>query len=350
VKVAPCRSALRAHPACPDQRGPRFVHNRRGSGPVVMVKNEELVASTATALEYLSLVKGNRGRMGSMRFRWARHAGGECYRLKDIASELAKDIFYDINRCDGESLSVAERSSLLSRQGVLAYICEPNSLRELLEHNIRIAHVELQERIKSDQDDKESPFESTVMICISWGAAPEQAGGRSAERRYVDVVVHMSAEDALGDDQTVVRILKPTKKKSVQDRNLMESKRGGPGHSEITVMASPEGELAALDFSQLVVLRGQEVLTPLEDSTDVVCNMATLELAKRGFSVCRRRLLVEDLLQADEILVVGSLPLCISVSRMEVGEEQVWEREKPSSYGQAIRDSLRSEMLARTVG
>eukprot|EP00960_Hanusia_phi_P070690 767365-Hanusia_phi.AAC.9 len=105
VKVAPCRSALRAHPACPDQRGPRFVHNRRGSGPVVMVKNEELVASTATALEYLSLVKGNRGRMGSMRFRWARHAGGECYRLKDIASELAKDIFYDINRCDGEVTS-----------------------------------------------------------------------------------------------------------------------------------------------------------------------------------------------------------------------------------------------------
>ena len=95
-----------------------------------------------------------------------------------------------------QNLSSAERASLLARQGVLAYICEPvraamrsgdqivlrlfgkDSLRDILEHNITIAHNELQERMQYVVGEKESKDESTAMICLSWGTAPDQAGGR----------------------------------------------------------------------------------------------------------------------------------------------------------------------------
>ena len=58
---------------------------------------------------------------------------------------------------------------------------------------------------------------------------------RSAERKYVDVVVHMSAQEIFGeerdfallglsvskdDDQTFVRIVQPSKRKTVHDRHV----------------------------------------------------------------------------------------------------------------------------------
>ncbi|EKX54725.1 hypothetical protein GUITHDRAFT_160506 [Guillardia theta CCMP2712] len=319
---------------------------------VVMVKNEEVIASSASVLEYLSLVKGNRGRMGSMRYRWVRNVGSKSFRLQEIVDRLAKDVFYDINKCDGDNLSSAERASLLARQGVLAYICEPNSLRDILEHNITIAHNELQERMQHVVGDKESKDESTVMICLSWGTAPDQAGGRSAERKYVDVVVHMSAQEIFDDDQTFVRIVKPSKKKTVHDRNSTSSARAGKKESEITIMATSEGRLEEHDFAQLVVVRGKEVIASEEISTDVICEMAAMEFAKRGYTLVRCRLLVDDILGADEVFVVGSLPLCSSVSRVEVegGDAgDVWERKQKTSLSQSVKESLREAMLAQTT-
>ena len=44
-----------------------------------------------------------------------------------------------------------------------------------------------------------------VLAVVSWGAAPVQTGGRAAERKYVDVIVHLSPASELwasGDAHT----------------------------------------------------------------------------------------------------------------------------------------------------
>ncbi len=76
-----------------------------------------------------------------------------------------------------------EREQQLRSIGLLAYACQKSSLKSLLALNLRVALAELEQRAGGAETAKELLDEGMqALLLLCWGAAPEQQGGRAANR------------------------------------------------------------------------------------------------------------------------------------------------------------------------
>jgi hypothetical protein len=162
-----------------------------------MVKNEELIQSGVSALEYLRLVKGTGGNMGGTVCRWLRVGRAGAFGLRQLAAASAHEMFVRLTDKDVDALSEADRAQLLASLGLLSYACDTEGMHGLLAHNLELALREMGERAGGDEGLAQLKEEGLVALAVTtWGAAPVQSGGRAAERKYVDIIVHLSPVDA----------------------------------------------------------------------------------------------------------------------------------------------------------
>jgi hypothetical protein len=175
---------------------------------VVLVKNEEVIPCTTDSERYLMLHRGrspgtSRSETGGVVHAWLRVQKEGVYGLDLATTALATEL---LSSLAGPAAAAAAASALGPRAppphlGVLGYACDPACLRSLTEDNLRVGLRHLRDALGGPAGLDElladgGALQALLLVC--WGAAPVQAGGRSAERKYVDLHVHLSpVNDAL---------------------------------------------------------------------------------------------------------------------------------------------------------
>jgi hypothetical protein len=174
------------------------INKGRPSDIVVLVKNEEVIPCTTDSERYLHLHRGrsagpNRSETGGAVHAWLRVQREGIYGLEMATTALSREL---LSTLLGDKVDSAKSQASL---GVLSYACDPACLRGLVEDNVRVGMRHLDSVLGVDGaaellggDSEQGPAALQALLLVCWGAAPVQAGGRSAERKYVDLHVHLS--------------------------------------------------------------------------------------------------------------------------------------------------------------
>ena len=171
----------------------------RPSDIIVLVKNEEIIPCPTDSERYLLLHRGrsagpNRSETGGAVHAWLRVQTEGVYGLETATNALASELLATLLGSKAGA-DATGRAGL----GVLGYACDPACLRSLVEDNLRVGlrHLDAAlgadgaaELLRADGAGAGGGLQALLLVC--WGAAPVQAGGRSAERKYVDLHVHLS--------------------------------------------------------------------------------------------------------------------------------------------------------------
>jgi hypothetical protein len=179
---------------------------------VVMVKNEEIVRSSVSALEYRALMESDGGKMGGAVTGWLRIGKGGVHGLGTFSNFAAGRVFERIIGTPRSELDTAGRAAADRRLGVMSFTCEPGALHSMLAENLRVAQGEMEARLGGDAEAATALREEgmVALAVVAWGSAPAQQGGRAAERRYTDLVVHLTpASDTWETPDLALEVVPP---------------------------------------------------------------------------------------------------------------------------------------------
>ena len=319
---------------------------RRASESVVMFKNEELIQTGVSALEYLKLVKGTGGSMGGTICTWLRVGRSGVFALPLSSEAIAQEMFKRTTGAEVETMSIAQKQDLKASLGLLSYACDPEGMHSLLHENCKLALAEMGVRAGGEEGLSYLVDGGLLALAIvSWGAAPVQSGGRSAERKYLDIIVHLSpADDVWTSGEVHLEIVTPAKKGSLTERGggggmlarakqAQKSAAGASGKEYADWFpVDAAGMVAPGDMGTMVVRQGKTLIAPPASARDVAYQSALAFAEKEcGLTLEQRQLLVADLHLWDEVLVLGAPMLCCGVKSVDTRAGETWLRKGPES-------------------
>jgi len=327
-----------------------MVRQRAHDDSVVMVKNEEIVASSVSGLEYQALMQSDGGKMGGAVTGWLRIGRGGVHGLAAFSKSAADRVFTRIVGVDPLTLDKQARAEADRVLGVMSFTCDPTGLQGLLEENVRLALLEMDGRLGGDAEAEAALREGGLVLLavVAWGAAPAQRGGRAAERKYTDLIVHLTPASDFWDSETLAFEIVPprTARASLVSRGGAPSAVASPqpeGVREYGERAEVDeaGRLGAPTQSTLAVRRGAVLTVPESASTDAVL-LEALRLAELlcKVKVVRADLDTTDLHEWDEVLLIGPSSLCASAAFVDVRGGVRWERAADDSGGGMIAPRL----------
>jgi len=325
--------------------------SRKTDDSVILVRNEDVIPTATTAVEYLQLYNSAGGKMGGAVSSWTRVGISGVYGLKNLSQTMATETFSRISEKDIAAVDAMEREKLLSALGLLAYACEPSSLRSLLKINLTVALAELEMRAGGEAAARELLTEGMqALLLVCWGAAPEQQGGRAAQREYVDVNVHLSpASDELWSGGDVaVELIPPARKGKMVDRGGGKKAAVRQSFTESLTVA-PDGSVSPSGVSTLVARIGTTLqVTPSLVSDPVHALFLSRAQSECGLTLAGSPVSVSDMEQWDEVLLVGSCPLVSPINTIQERGGRVWERREGDQgmIGQQMAVVVREAMLA----
>lgn len=291
-------------------------------------------------MEFLQLYKSDGGKMGGSIGSWSRVGVGGIYALDQISKHLSEETSARLVGKDGKTMSEAEKSKKL---GLLAYACQQDSLRSLLRINLKVAMAELEMRAGGEETAKELLSEGMqALLLVCWGAAPEQQGGRAAQREYVDVNVHLSPVSAeLWDPEELsVELLPPARGKLVERGGGGGKGKGGQGGGASigergsfaeSFGVGKDGAVSPTMRSSLAVRKGSELWIARSSVSDPTLALFE-ELARVhcGLRVQDAPPSSSSLDQWEEVFLVGSTSLVASVASVQERGGRAWERSAES--------------------
>ena len=330
---------------------------------VVMVKNEELIQTSVCAREYVQLVKGTGGAMGGALCTWLRVGRLGAFGLDHLAAANARQMFMRLTENDPDAISADERVQLASSLGLLSYVCDPHGMHELMQHNLQLALREMGMRAGGDEALALLQEDGLVVLAVTtWGAAPVQSGGRAAERKYVDIIVHLSpaTDDVWGSGDVTLHVMTPAKKGvgGVVERGgkgglLARAKAaaasaGGNKEYSDSFKVDAAGQILEGDLGTLVVRQGSVLVAPAGPIGDLAYSQAiAVALEVGGLTREERAVSVHDVDKWDEVLLVGAPMLCSGVKSVDLRSGDSWQRSGPES---ALAIDVRARMRALVHG
>ena len=330
---------------------------------VVMVKNEELIQTSVCAREYVQLVKGTGGAMGGALCTWLRVGRLGAFGLDHLTATNARRMFMRLAEKDPDAISADERAQLASSLGLLSYVCDPHGMHELMQHNLQLALREMGMRAGGDEALALLQEDGLVVLAVTtWGAAPVQSGGRAAERKYVDIIVHLSpaTDDVWGSGDVTLHVMTPAKKGvgGVVERGgkgglLARAKAaavsaGGNKEYSDSFKVDAAGQILEGDLGTLVVRQGSVLVAPAGPIGDLAYTQAiAVALEVGGLTREERAVSVHDVDKWDEVLLVGAPMLCSGVKSVDLRSGDSWQRSGPES---ALAVDVRARMRALVHG
>lgn len=329
-----------------------------------MVKNEELIQTGVSALEYLKLVKGTGGTMGGTICTWLRVGKSGVFELPRASDAIACEMLERVTDAQLETKPAkpaTEPRDLSASLGLLSYACDPEGMYSLLRENCKLALAEMELRAGGEEGLAYLLDAGlSALVVVSWGAAPVQSGGRAAERKYLDIIVHLSpADEVWTSGETHLQILTAVSKGSLVERGggggmlarakqASKSAAGARGKEYADLLpVDAQGAVAPGDMGTMVVRQGSTLFAPQALARDVVYQSALDYAVKEcGMRLDTRAVRVADLQQWDEVLLVGAPMLCSGVKSVDTRAGATWERPGPESQlALRIREHLQRLIL-----